>query len=87
MFFHCLTKQGLFGDTHVQVKYAFPPKVRLCNPALHPASVAPFKQADYYGTFYDDGDNRDAKSHPSADMPGLFLAFNFVAEFNDSTTF
>ena len=29
--------------THVQVKYAFPPKVRLCNPALHPASVAPFK--------------------------------------------
>ena len=43
MFFHCLTKQGLFSDTHVQVKYAFPPKVRLCNPALHPASVAPFK--------------------------------------------
>ena len=29
--------------THVQVKYAFPPKIRLCNPALHPASVAPFK--------------------------------------------
>ena len=29
--------------THVQVKYAFPPKVRLCNPALHPASVAPLK--------------------------------------------
>ena len=26
MFIHCLTKQGLFGDTHVQVKYAFPPK-------------------------------------------------------------
>lgn len=23
MFFHCLTKQGLFGDTHVQVIYAF----------------------------------------------------------------
>ena len=43
MFFHCLTKQELFGDTHVQVKYAFPPKVRLCNSALHPASVAPFK--------------------------------------------
>ena len=41
----------------------FPPKVPLCNPALHPASVAPFKQADYTGTFYDDGDNRDAKSH------------------------
>ena len=36
-------KQGLFGDTHVQVIHAFPPKVRLCNPALHPASVAPFK--------------------------------------------
>ena len=36
-------KQGLFGDTHVQVIHAFLPKVRLCNPALHPASVAPFK--------------------------------------------
>ena len=24
--FHCLTKQELFGDTHVQVKYAFPLK-------------------------------------------------------------
>ena len=23
----------------------------------------------------------------SADMPGLFLAFNIVADFNDSTTF
>ena len=23
MFFHCLTKQGLFGDMHVQVIYAF----------------------------------------------------------------
>ena len=87
MFFHCLTKQGLFGDMHVQVIHAFPPKVPLCNPALHPASIAPFKQADYYGTFYDDGDNRDAKSHPSADMPGLFLAFHFVADFYDSTTF
>ncbi len=47
MFFHCLTKQGLFGDTHVQVIHAFPPKVRLFNPALHPASVAPFKQPFY----------------------------------------
>ena len=26
-----------------QIIYAFPPKVRLCNPALHPASVPPFK--------------------------------------------
>lgn len=43
MFFHCLTKQGLFGDTHVQVIHAFTPKVCLCVPALHPASVAPFK--------------------------------------------
>ena len=81
MFFHCLTKQGLLGDTHIQIIYAFPPKVRLCNPALHPASVAPFKYADYTGTSYDDGDKRDAKSHPSADMPGLCLAFNFVADF------
>ena len=87
MFFHCLTKQGLFGDMHVQVIYAFPPKVRLCVSTLHPASVAPFKQADYTGTSYDDGDNRYAKNHPSADMPGLFLVFHFVAEFNDSTTF
>ena len=78
---------GTICDTHVQVIHAFPPKVPLCNPALHPASVPPLKQADYTGTSYDDGDNRDAKSHPSADMPGLFLTFNFVAEFNDSTTF
>ena len=62
MFFHCLTKQGLLGDTHIQIIYAFPPKVRLCVFILHPASVAPFKQADYYGTSYDD-DNRYAKSH------------------------
>ena len=79
--FHCLTKQGLLGDTHIQIIYAFPPKVRLCNPALHPASVAPFKQTDYYGTSYYDGDNRYAKNHPSADMPGLFLVFHFVADF------
>ena len=33
------------------------------------------------GTSYDDGDNRYAKNHPSADMPGLFLVFHFVADF------
>ena len=30
---------------------------------------------------YYDGGYRYAKSHPSADMPGLFLAFHFVADF------
>lgn len=33
------------------------------------------------GTSYDDGENCYAKSHPSADMPSLFLAFHFVADF------
>ena len=33
MFFHCLTKQELFGDTHVQIIYAFPPKVRFYSPS------------------------------------------------------
>ena len=47
MFFHCLTKQGLFGDTHIQVIYAFPPKVRLNQTTLlldeegHPSLFAP----------------------------------------------
>ena len=34
---------GTTWRTHIQVIYIFPPKVRLCNPALHPASVEPFK--------------------------------------------
>ena len=85
--FHCLTKQELLGDTHIQIIYAFPPKVRLCNPALHPASVAPFKQADYYGTSYYDGGYRYAKSHPSADMPGLFSAFHIVTIFEITDSF
>ena len=61
--------------------------LRLCVPVLHPASVEPFKYADYYGTSYDDGDNRYAPQKTSADMPGLFFAFHFVADFNVSTTF
>ena len=43
MFFHCLTKQGLFGDTHVQVVHAFPPQMQLCVSTLHSTPVAPFK--------------------------------------------
>lgn len=46
-------------------KIAFPPKVRFSHPALHPASVAPFKQTDYYGTSYDDGDIRSLCQKPS----------------------
>ena len=78
---------GQFGDTHVQVIHAFSPKVRLCNPALHPASVAPFKQADYYGTSYYDGGYRYAQRHPSADMPGLFPAFHVVTIFEITDSF
>ena len=62
MFFHCLTKQGLFGDTHVQVVHAFPPQMQLCVSTLHSTPVAPFKYADYYGTSYDEGENRYAKN-------------------------
>ena len=78
---------GTTWRTHIQVIYTFPPKVRLCNPALHPASVAPFKQTDNNGTSYYDGGYRYAQRHPSADMPGLFSAFHIVTIFEITDSF
>lgn len=86
MLFHCLPKRGQLGDTHVQVIYVFRQRYvsaillsilllsRHSNRPItmvHPTMMVAIVMP----------------KHPSADMPGLFLAFHFVADFNDSTTF
>lgn len=73
MFFVVSPSMGNLATRILKSLYAFLAKVRLCVPALHQASVEPFKLADYYGTFYDDGDNRDAKSIHRKTCPACSL--------------
>ena len=84
MFFYCLTKQRQLGNVHVQVVHAFRQR---CVSAFLLSILLLSRHSNRPITMVHPTTKVTIvmqKIHPSADMPSLFLAFHFIADYNKS---